>query len=100
MKYSFRIEQGASKEFIDAFVWYGEQQEGLEDLFKLAFDIKLDLICKNPYHYKTSYKKYHEAFTDKFPFSIVYTIDEKIKEITVIAVFHTSRSPKKKFRKL
>jgi plasmid stabilization system protein ParE len=99
MNYSFRLEQEASKEFVEAFVWYGEQQDGLDKLFKLAFDTKLALILKNPYHYKASYKKYHEAFTDKFPFSIVYTIDDKNKEITVIAIFHTSRNLKKKFRK-
>ncbi len=68
MNYSFELREEASKEFRDAFVWYGEQQDGLDALFKAAFNNKLTKICKNPYHYKSSYKKYHEALTDKFPF--------------------------------
>jgi len=99
MNYSFELRDKASKEFIDAFVWYEEQQAGLGDLFELTFQNKLKKICNNPLHYKVSYKNYHEALTEKFPFLIVYTINEKIKRITIIAIFHTSRNPKRKFRR-
>ncbi|MES2807169.1 MAG: type II toxin-antitoxin system RelE/ParE family toxin [Bacteroidota bacterium] len=91
------MRQEASEEFSDAFVWYEEQQTGLGYRFKNAIDNKINLICRNPYHYKVSYKTYHEAFTEKFPFAIIYTVDEDSKSITVMAIFHTSRNPKKKF---
>ena len=100
MNYSFEIRQEASKEYINAFVWYEEQQENLGYRFKKAFDAKLDQICANPYHYKVLWKNCHEALTETFPFSIIYKINEKDKLITVIAIFHTSRNPKKKFRKI
>lgn len=100
MTYSYDLRQEAVAEFIDAYIWYEEQQEGLGKRFAASVYDKLRLICSNPLHYKVSYKNFHEALTDKFPFIILYTINEKMELITVIAIFHTSRNPKRKIRKL
>lgn len=99
MTYSFVLRDEAVREYTEAFIWYEEQQDGLGQVFKRAIQNKLKSICDNPVHYKISYKNYHEALADKFPFLIIYTVDEKAKLITVMAVFHTSRNPKRKFRK-
>jgi plasmid stabilization system protein ParE len=100
MNYSYRLKREASIEFADAFVWYEEQQEGLGELFNISVDGKLRQICNNPFHYKISYKRFHEVLTDKFPFLIVYFVDEKNKLIIVTAIFHTSRNPKNKFKRV
>lgn len=100
MIYSLNLRQEASVEYVDAFDWYEEQQEELGEKFKRAINAKLNLICNNPYHYKSSYKNFREAVVGKFPFLIVYTVDEGQKLVTIIAIFHTSRNPKKKLRKI
>jgi toxin ParE1/3/4 len=99
MSYDLKIRQEASQEFANAFVWYEEQQQGLGVIFENAVRRKLNQICKNPYHYKAEYNRFHQALTEKFPFLIVYTIDETSKQILIMAIFHTSRNPNKKFRK-
>jgi plasmid stabilization system protein ParE len=99
MSYSYKVREEAVSELVDTVIWYEKRKAGLGILFKTKFYDKLDLICNNPLHYKASYKKYHEALTDQFPFLIVYTIDEKIMLITVIAVFHTSRNPREKLKR-
>ena len=99
MIYSYKVRDEAVEQLVEAVIWYEKQKEGLGIFFKTKFYDKLDLICNYPLHYKASYKEYHEALTEKFPFLIVYSIDEKIKHITVIAIFHTSRNPKKKFKR-
>lgn len=99
MSYSYEVRDEAVEQLVDAVIWYEEQKDGLGILFKTKFYDKLDLICNYPLHYKASYKKYHEALTDQFPFLIIYTIDEKNKKIMVFAIFHTSRNPKRKYRK-
>ena len=99
MNYSVELRDKASEEFIDAFLWYEEQRIGLGDLFERAVQNKLKHICSHPLHYKISYKNFHEASVATFPFLIIYAVDEKLKHITVIAIFHTSRHPKKKFKK-
>ena len=100
MTYSFNLRQEASEEYVNAFDWYREQEPKLGDKFQKAVSNKLNLICTNPYHYKASYKNFREALIHKFPFLIIYAIDEDIKSITVIAIFHTRRNPKKKLRKI
>jgi plasmid stabilization system protein ParE len=99
MNYSFELKNQALKEMTEAFLWYEEEQEGLGYIFRTIFFEKLNKICVSPYHYKVSYRKCHEALTDKFPFLIVYKIDEKAKRVVVVAIFHTSRNPKRKFQK-
>jgi toxin ParE1/3/4 len=99
MTYSFELREEAAEEFSEAFVWYEEQREGLGNMFKAAINEQLIQICNNPYHYKASYKSFHEALIDKFPFLIVYAIEKELEQIIVVAIFHTSRNPKKKLRK-
>ncbi|MDN3580225.1 type II toxin-antitoxin system RelE/ParE family toxin [Mucilaginibacter flavus] len=99
MSYDLKIRQEASKEFSNAFAWYEEQQQGLGATFANAIQRKLNQITRYPYHYKADYNQYHQAVIEKFPFLIVYTIDEKLKQINVMAIFHTSRNPDRKFRK-
>jgi plasmid stabilization system protein ParE len=99
MSYDLKIRQEATKEFSNAFLWYEEQQSGLGDVFETAIRRKLNQISRNPYHYKADYNQFHQELTEKFPFLIVYVIDENLKQITVMAIFHTSRNPSKKFRK-
>jgi plasmid stabilization system protein ParE len=99
MNYSFELRQEATKEFSDAFVWYEEQQAGLGKLFETKVLDKLNQICNNPFHYKVLYKKYHQALIETFPFLIIYTVSETDRLIIVMAIFHTSRNPKKKLRK-
>ena len=98
MAYSFIIKDEAIKELSEAIVWYEDQQEGLGISFRTKFYNKLSQVCANPLHYKNSYKKYHEALTDTFPFQIVYAIKGNL--IIVVAIFHTSRNPRGKFKRI
>ena len=100
MSYSCTLKREASIEFAEAFVWYEKQREGLGELFNISVEDKLRQICNNPLHYKISYKKFHEALADNYPYLIVYFVDEKNKLIIVTAIFHTSRNPKGKFKRI
>jgi plasmid stabilization system protein ParE len=100
MAYSFIINDEAIKELTEAFLWYEEQQSGLGKEFRAEVFIKLGKICNDPFHYKISYKKFHEALTERFPFLIVYFVDEKNRLVIVTAIFHTSRNPRSKFKRI
>jgi hypothetical protein len=99
MAYSFIINDEAIKELTKAFLWYEEQQLGLGKEFRTEVYTKIDKVCNNPFHYKIHSKKFHEALTERFPFLIVYFVDEKNKLVIVTAIFHTSRNPKGKFKR-
>lgn len=99
MTYSFIFREEATNDFIDGYAWYEEQRVGLGEMFEAAVFDKLSRVCENPLHYKITYKGYHEALIDKFPFLLVYTVDEDTNHIFVFAVFHTSRNPKSKLKR-
>jgi hypothetical protein len=41
-----------------------------------------------------------EAVVKKFPFVIVYEVNKLLLTVNILAVYHTNRNPRKKFRKL
>jgi len=99
MKYSFIINEEAIQELTEAFLWYEEQQIDLGKEFRTKVYDRLNQVCNNPLHNQISNKNFRSALTDKFPFLIVYFIDEKNHLIVVTAIFHTSRNPKSKFKR-
>jgi len=78
---------------IEAIVlWYEEQRLGLSYDFELCLEAGIDEISKNPQAFQKRYKNIKIRFISRFPYGIHYLFIEN--EITVIGVFHTSRSPK------
>jgi toxin ParE1/3/4 len=76
----------------DVVLWYEEQRIGLSYDFELCLEAGIDTILRNPTAFQKRYKNIKVRFISRFPFGIHYRVEEN--EITVIGVFHTSRSPK------
>lgn len=101
MSYKITITSDARAEYIAAYIWYEEQRKGLGEEFYLSVEKKIALIATNPQLFSGRHKKFREVLIDKtFPYKIVYHIDIKNESIIVSSIFHTSRKPKKKYRKL
>ncbi|HTH83229.1 MAG TPA: type II toxin-antitoxin system RelE/ParE family toxin [Mucilaginibacter sp.] len=96
MSYVIELSPKAEKELVETFNWYENEQLGLGEKFEIEFFRKISLIEANPLQYPVK-KKMHETNTGKFPFLIVYRINESRKKILIISIFHTSRHPKKKY---
>jgi len=78
---------------IEAIVlWYEEQRLGLSYDFELCLEAGIDEVLRNPSAFQKRYKSINIKFISRFPYGIHYLFIEN--EITVIGVFHTSRSPK------
>ena len=101
MTYTYIFEAGAQMEYEEAVIWYIEKSDVAGRNFELELNGKLLEICQNPTLYRNTKKKFREALLKKYPFSIVYFIDQENRTIVITSVFHTSRNPKRKFiRKL
>ncbi len=81
----------------NAYQWYEEQQTGLGDLFMSELDSCYDKIEVWPISYNIIRKDFRQIVLKRFPFVIVYKIVQE--RVVVYSVFHTSRNPRKKFRK-
>lgn len=90
--YKLIIKPFAEEDAKDAANWYNEKREGLGNEFLLALEAALNVIQRNPNHYQVVYKGLKRALTVRFPYGIFFTVEEDA--IYVLAIVHTSRSPK------
>ena len=97
MDYSHIFEPRAQFEFEVAILWYDERSKQASKNFKQAIDEKIVEICEHPRRYRNTKKHFRETFLDKYPYSIIYVINEVDHVIVVTSIFHSSRNPKIKF---
>ena len=69
-----------------------DQREGISFDFELCLEVGINEIQRSPSAFQKKYKEVKIRFINRFPYGIHYLVKEDI--ITVIGIFHTSRSPK------
>ena len=96
IEYSLELLPIAEEELNDSFEWYEKQRNELGHQFINEVSHYLSIIERNPLHYPLRYgKDLRFAPLSRFPFLIVYWIEESRGLIVVASFFHTSRRPKK-----
>ena len=89
----------AAAEYADAIEWYEKRSQPAAETFIAAINEKLSRISSNPKQYKSIFKNYYEVSTSRYPFIIVYFIEEKLQQVIIVAIYHHKRRPRKKYRK-
>lgn len=79
MIYNYFFEEKAQEEYEDALFWYLTASEKVADNFVSAIDNTLQLICEHPKRWRNEYKDYFELSLKKFPYKIIYWINEEKK---------------------
>jgi len=95
----YKIHSLAYKENIETYQWYEVQQAGLGLRYLNAVEKSIERIINNPDHFSILRGKYRHVQVKDFPFTIVDEFSQNRKSIHISAIFHNSRSPRKKFRK-
>jgi len=101
MEYSLSISKAAELDIRDAFLWYEDQKDNLGLTFEKHISKTIQNIQKNPLKIQIRYNQTSAlsgvetrvAFLKKFPYGVHFNVFEN--EIIIVAVFHTSQSPKK-----
>lgn len=92
IKYKLIINPFAEQDLKDTKNWYDLQKEKLSIEFIEEVDILFKRIINNPFQFPVTKKnKIRKALVKRFPFSVLFYIEEDI--INVFAVFHTYRNP-------
>jgi len=100
MSYRYILHEEAQQDYERAIAWYAARSlKAAENLITEA-EYSLQLICNNPDRWRNEYKNYREIGLVKYPYVIIYVIEEDKKLIIVTAFFHTKQSLKKKYRKM
>jgi hypothetical protein len=96
--FSTTISSRAQKEISESWNWYEDRQPGLGDRFVKEVINRISEIELYPERYPNRYKTYKETLIKTFPYLIIYRINKRKKIIRVVSVFHTSLSPRKKYK--
>lgn len=81
----------AEQEFYDSKNYYEEQQENLGDRFQSEISNALNRIKKFPTTFVKIKKDVRKCVVNKFPFNLLYSIEED--HIIILAVAHHHRKP-------
>ena len=95
MSYTIRFSQLASDDLTEILGWYKEQNvEGLHKRFIEAISKVLRRLESNPQSNAIVHKDVRQVLLKKFPYKILYTFDNVLVEVLIIAVIHQKRDPK------
>jgi len=93
MTYRLIIRPEAEAELAEAFDWYEHHAPGLGGDFLFAFDAVLSSVLNNPLLHPALYRGIRRALLRRFPYQVLFLPEEDV--ITVIAVFHGARDPRR-----
>ena len=93
------ILEEASLEFEKAALWYEEKSDGLGSRFIDVIKKKLEIIQEHPERSAKRKGNFRESIVKTFPYVIVYSFYKREGIVVVNSIFHTSRSPKKKYKR-
>jgi plasmid stabilization system protein ParE len=88
---SFRPE--AEAEAAEARAWYESKRAGLGDEFLLALDAAIESILRNPLQHPVARTTVRRAVMRRFPYALFFVVEGD--RVTVLAVFHGRRSPRR-----
>ncbi|MDO8968724.1 type II toxin-antitoxin system RelE/ParE family toxin [Algoriphagus sp.] len=94
MKLELILKEEARLEIIDAYQYYESAKVGLGEIFLTHLDKCFDRMLAQPQQFPMKRAPYREAAVTKFPFLIIFELQEK--SIIVYSVFNTWRNPEKK----
>ena len=92
MSRAFVIRPEAEADLADARRWYEDRREGLGDEFVEHVDAAFQQVQRMPLVPAPKYQNVRRVLLKRFPYAVFYHVDDD--QITVIAVYHTSRAPR------
>ncbi len=97
---SLLVRPEAEVDVEEAYIWYRQKSDELAESFLQVLGDCFLSIQENPLGYRQVYKTMRRFVMPKFPYSIIYLIEEGLLEsgdfgetIIVFAVVHAKRNP-------
>ena len=94
MTYKLIISEETELDIEDAFEWYRIRNPQLGSEFVRAIDTAISRIGNNPFAYPKIQRQSRRILLHRFPYSLLYTINEEENLISIIGCFHSKRDPK------
>lgn len=93
MNYELVLQSEAIIDIQKAFEWYEHRTSGLGYEFIGEMEDGFERLSKNPQHYSAINRKYRKLRIKRFPYLIVFEIEES--KVIINAVRHVSQEPRR-----
>lgn len=97
MKHRLVFTDKAVGDIKKAKAWYEKQQKGLGQKFTNTIFKDAEQILSAPLAFPNKHKYTREKVVKKFPYLIIYSVEENV--IFILRVFACKRNPKKKYKR-
>ena len=77
MKFKNIYTPSATNQYEGIVAWYFERSAVAPENFIKELEAKVNNICENPFRYRNTYKHFREVALKRFPYYLIYSIDEK-----------------------
>jgi plasmid stabilization system protein ParE len=98
MSYGIAYQPRAIADYEEAVAWYRDKSKQASENFEAAVEERIAVLKEDPHRYRKTYKQFHGVALKKYPYSIVYLINEKTKQVVISSICHHRRNPKKKYQ--
>jgi plasmid stabilization system protein ParE len=98
MQYSYLYTPVAAKQYTNTVQWYNKRSVQAAENFIVEVEQKINTICSDPKRYANHYKNFRETSLKKYPYSIIYFVDEPNKTIVITALHPHKSTPKRKYK--
>ncbi len=99
MTYHHYFEPRALKEYTAALKWYKNRSKVAAENFVKEMETAIAVICGEPFRYRVNYQQFREVSLKKYPFYLIYSIEEAKYRVLIFSVYHHKRNPARKFQK-
>jgi toxin ParE1/3/4 len=96
--FKYRLHPSAQDDYESSVSWYLKRSLKAATNFVNDIDRALAHICSDPKQNRNEYKNYYELSIHKYPFTIIYTVEEDLQTVIIVAIYHHKRKPGNKYR--
>ncbi len=93
MSFEIVLRKEAQIDVDEIFIWYEEQKVGLGIKFINEFENTIQKIAVNPFYASFIEMDARSVSLKRFPYQMIYRVDEARREVRIIAVIHHKRNP-------
>ena len=98
MSFVIQLTKEAINDIAGIVGWYDEQKNNLGNKFIEHLHLVFSSIEANPGSFSKFYKQIRKVSLQKFPYIVLFK--EEKTSIIILAVFHTSRNPKRIIKRI
>jgi len=95
MSFKLEIRGDARIDILNCLDWFLNKSVSTGEKLQIQIEDSINRILKTPFAFEIRYKETRLIHLKNFPISIHYSINEKLKLVTLVAVLSSNENPEK-----